>query len=180
MPVARNLYCFRGSLEGYPDPDNPFINHYLPWAIQSPMLATISLYVSASTLTATQQVDPKSLMVLKGQAIHALNQDLLSGSVSDEAISGVSQFILNEWYFGRTFDMEAHLKGLRQMVLIRGGFDALGVRGLLSKIALVYVSSDLSFPLDGPDASQLRLCHCDVARDFSVPPKRLPRQRERI
>jgi hypothetical protein len=79
---------------------------------------------------------------MKGEAIQTLNAYLRTpGSATDEAISAVSQLILNDWYFGGTQDMQAHLRGLRELVLMRGGFDTEGVHVLVSKTALVYVDA---------------------------------------
>lgn len=138
--VTYHLYRFKGSLDGYPDPDNPFVMYYVPWAIQSRLLAQVSLFIAAASLTVQKHVhiDHTALIALKGQAIHTLNHHLRSdGTVSDEAISAVTQLISNEWYFGETQDLQAHLRGLREMIRLRGGYDNLGMRGLVAKVALM-------------------------------------------
>jgi hypothetical protein len=66
-----------------------------------------------------------------------LNEYLRSkSSTNDEAITGVMQLILDEWYWGETNNLRAHLRGLREMIRIRGGFRHLGMNGLVSKLAI--------------------------------------------
>ncbi|KLU85429.1 hypothetical protein MAPG_04455 [Magnaporthiopsis poae ATCC 64411] len=132
------LYRFKGSFDGEPDPDNPFITTYVPWCIQSPLLARTSLYISARSLAERGFVDQSSTMRTKGEAISALNEHLQSEMwISDEAMAGVVQFISIEWFFGEPEVVRAHLKGLREMVRLRGGFPSHGVGALVTKVALV-------------------------------------------
>lgn len=67
-----------------------------------------------------------------------LNEHLQTrGSTTDEAIVGVMQLMLNEWYWGNMGDLRAHLSGLREMVRLRGGFASLGLGGLLARLVIV-------------------------------------------
>jgi hypothetical protein len=76
-------------------------------------------------------------MMYKGQAIQVLNDQLRSASsTSDEAIAGVVHLMLDEWYWGHVDDLQAHLRGLTEMVRLRGGFNDLGPHGLISKLAI--------------------------------------------
>ncbi|KAK4213670.1 hypothetical protein QBC37DRAFT_473101 [Rhypophila decipiens] len=135
---SKLLYHFKGSFDGDPDADNPFITDYVPWCIQSPLLAQTSLYISARSLTENQHVDRTYAMRLKGTAIHTLNTHLQSANwASDEALAGVVQFVSIEWFFGEPEVVLAHLRGLREMVRLRGGFTPVGVGGLVTKVALV-------------------------------------------
>ncbi|KAM7198809.1 hypothetical protein V8F33_004823 [Rhypophila sp. PSN 637] len=135
---SKLLYHFKGSFDGDPDADNPFITDYVPWCIQSPLLAQTSLYISARSLTENQHVDRTYAMRMKGTAIHTLNTHLQSANwASDEALAGVVQFVSIEWFFGEPEVVLAHLRGLREMVRLRGGFTPLGVGGLVTKVALV-------------------------------------------
>lgn len=132
------LSRFKGPLDGQPEPDNPFIVQYAPWCFQSPLLATVAVSVSATWLVRLRLMPAQAAMALKGQAIHTLNAYLRSpASATYEAISAVSQLILNDWYFGETRDMQAHLRGLRELVRLRGGFEDPGVNRLVSKTALL-------------------------------------------
>lgn len=138
MLVPELLYRFKGSFDGEPDPDNPYITTYVPWCIQSPLLARTSLYISARSLAERGFIDQSSTMRAKGEAISALNEHLQSEMwISDEAMAGVVQFISIEWFFGEPEVVRAHLKGLREMVRLRGGFPSHGVGALVTKVALV-------------------------------------------
>ncbi|KAB5580746.1 hypothetical protein GE09DRAFT_1083465 [Coniochaeta sp. 2T2.1] len=153
---VQHLYRFKGPLDGQPEPDNPFIDEYAPWCFQSPLLAPVALAVSATSLVQLRLMPSQAAMALKGQAIHTLNAYLRSpASATDEAISAVSQLILNDWYFGETRDMQAHLRGLRELVRLRGGFDEPGVNRLVSKTALLtdcFIAISLeNSPLNMPD-----------------------------
>ncbi|KAL8404635.1 hypothetical protein RB594_009479 [Gaeumannomyces avenae] len=133
------LYRFKGSFDGEPDPDNPFITTYVPWCIQSPLLARTSLYISARSLAERGFIDPSSTMRAKGEAISALNEHLRSEQhwIGDEVMAGVVQFVSIEWFFGEPEVVRAHLLGLREMVRLRGGFPSRGVGALVTKVALV-------------------------------------------
>ncbi|KAK0714690.1 hypothetical protein B0H67DRAFT_536573 [Lasiosphaeris hirsuta] len=135
---AKLLHHFKGSFDGDPDPDNPFVTDYVPWCIQSPLLAQTSLYISARSLGERQYIDDTSTMKLKGTAISTLNKHLQSEKwISDEALAGVVQFVSIEWFFGGPEVVQAHLRGLREMVRLRGGFSDRGVGALVTKVALV-------------------------------------------
>ncbi|KAL8367067.1 hypothetical protein RB595_007990 [Gaeumannomyces hyphopodioides] len=132
------LYRFKGSFDGEPDLDNPFITMYVPWCIQSPLLARTSLYISARSLAERGFIDQSSTMRAKGEAISALNEHLRSELwIGDEVMAGVVQFISIEWFFGEPEVVRAHLMGLREMVRLRGGFPSRGVGALVTKVALV-------------------------------------------
>lgn len=48
-------------------------------------------------------------------------------------------------------ELRAHLKGMRHMIQLRGGYQNLGLEGLLSKMVIVYCSSSDKLP--GSDSS---------------------------
>ncbi len=76
-------------------------------------------------------------MAYKSNAIQVLNEHIRSVSVpTDEGLTGVIQLIVDEWYWGDTNDLRAHLRGLREMIKVRGGFRTLGLHGLISKLAI--------------------------------------------
>ncbi|OAA65707.1 ketoreductase [Niveomyces insectorum RCEF 264] len=132
------LYHLKGSFDGVPDDDNPFLAHYVPWCVQSPLLVQTSLYVSAQPLAERGFLDEATTMHIKGNAIHVLNAYLRTAACADdEAMAAVAQFIALEFYYGSAAVMQAHLQGLRQMVLLRGGFPTSRVGALVTKIALV-------------------------------------------
>lgn len=105
------------------------------------MLAQIAIYTAACFLndTCPSVVDDTTAMTRKGDAICMLETHLrTTGPTTDEAIAGVMQLILNEWYWGGKKELEAHLGGLREMVRSRGGLANLGLGGLLAKLIIMY------------------------------------------
>ncbi|KLU86664.1 hypothetical protein MAPG_05676 [Magnaporthiopsis poae ATCC 64411] len=141
---------FKAALDGNPDPDkNQYVKFYVPFAIQTPLLAQVAIYTASCFLAETGHIDKTTSMSHKGRAIRMLNELLRSSqsSTSDEAITAVIQLILDEWYWGETTsDLRAHLRGLREMIRLRGGIRCLGMNGLVGKLAIVAdVAIALSF-----------------------------------
>ncbi|KAL8418761.1 hypothetical protein RB594_002101 [Gaeumannomyces avenae] len=140
---------FKTALDGNPDPEkNQYVKFYVPFAIQTPLLAQVAIYTASCFLHETGHMDKTTTMAHKGQAIRMLNELLRSSrsSTSDEAITAVLQLILDEWYWGETSDLRAHLRGLREMIRLRGGIRCLGMNGLVGKLAIVAdVAIALSF-----------------------------------
>jgi hypothetical protein len=138
--IVLKLLCrFKASLDGNPEPNHPIIKQYVPTCIQDPLLLQIVLYTSACFLGETGHVPRMIVMAHKGRAISMLNEHLRSDTfkTSDAAIAGVVQLIIDEWYWGETGDLRAHLRGLREMVRMRGGFHRLGMNGLLAKMIIL-------------------------------------------
>ncbi|KAM7199505.1 oleate activated transcription factor 3 [Naviculisporaceae sp. PSN 640] len=136
---------FKASLDGNPDASNPYIKYHVPYCVQSPLLQHVAIYTAAGLLSQTGHLESTVAMAHKGHAIKLLNEHLRSrASTSDEGIAGVVQLIVNEWYWGDTNDLRAHLRGLREMIKLRGGFRTLGLHGLISKLA---ITSDVAIAL---------------------------------
>ncbi|KAK1654780.1 hypothetical protein BDP81DRAFT_88509 [Colletotrichum phormii] len=159
------LSRFKASINGDPSPNNPFIRHYSPFCLQDPLVMRIILYTSACFLHETGDVRTDVLRTYKGQAIAMLNKNLTTDSSKsrasnttavtaedanssttpgtqkpgDAAIAGVIQLTVAEWYWGESDqDLRYHLMGLRDMIRLRGGFNQLGMDGLLAKNAIVH------------------------------------------
>ncbi|KAK6214654.1 hypothetical protein LQW54_004162 [Pestalotiopsis sp. IQ-011] len=111
----------------------------MPFCIHNPLLVQISIFTVACFLTETRQLDEQQSILIKGQTIRMLNERLRSteDAISDAAIAGVCQLIVNEWYWGDMDELRAHLKGMRHMIQLRGGYQNLGLEGLLSKMVIV-------------------------------------------
>jgi len=126
-------------MDGNPDPSNPIVKYYVPFAVQDPLLLQIALYTAACFLGETGHVPRTLVIYYKGKAISMLNDHLRSdtSNTSDAAIAGVVQLIVDEWYWGETHDLRAHLRGIREMVRIRGGLHRLGMSGLLAKLVIM-------------------------------------------
>jgi len=128
---------FKASIDGNPDSSNPYMKYHVPYCVQSPLLQHVAIYTASGLLSQTGHIKSTVAMSHKGHAIKLLNEHMQSRtSTSDEVIAGVVQLIVNEWYWGETNDLRAHLRGLSQMIKVRGGFRTLGLHGLISKLAI--------------------------------------------
>lgn len=149
-PDIKLISPFKASIDGHPDPSNPYIKYHVPYTVQSPLLVHVAIYTAACFLSETGHIDTTRAMDHKGFAIKLLNEHIRSTALpSDEGITGVIQLIIDEWLWGDVNDLRAHLRGLREMIKLRGGFRTLGMHGLISKLAITY-----AFPCSPP-------CHFD-------------------
>ncbi|KAL1906185.1 hypothetical protein Sste5344_008021 [Sporothrix stenoceras] len=147
---------FKSCLDGNPDPTNPYTRIYVPYCLQTPLLAQVAIYTSACFLHETGHLDKMVAVTHKGRAIDMLNAQLQGGSstsgdggpastsTSDDAITAVIQLVMDEWYWGQTQNLHAHLRGLREMIRLRGGLQNLGMNGLVRKLAM---ASDMAIAL---------------------------------
>ncbi|EAQ92261.1 hypothetical protein CHGG_00496 [Chaetomium globosum CBS 148.51] len=165
------LSQFTASLDGKPDASNPYIKYYVPYCINSQLLAHVAIYSAACFLTDTGHVERTVAMAHKGHVIKLLNEHIRSQlSPSDEVIAGVLQITLDEWLWGNINDLRAHLRGLRDMIKSRGGFRTLGLNGLISKLA---ISADIAIALSFEALPFLRGSPEFEFRDSSQIPLRL-------
>lgn len=134
----RLLSRFKANISGVPNPDNPFMQHWVPYLIQDPLLVNIVLFTSACFLNETGHLPKTVVTALRGIVYHSLNENLRNSKsqTSDAAIMAVAEMVLDEWYWGATQDLHAHMNGLRIMISMRGGFQDLGMHGLISKMVL--------------------------------------------
>ncbi|KAH8900975.1 hypothetical protein GQ53DRAFT_775682 [Thozetella sp. PMI_491] len=157
-PVVRFISQFNASLDGSPDATNVYVKYYVPYSIQTPLLAQGAIHTAACLLGETGHIDRTVAFSHKGRTIALLNEHLRSQpSTTDEAVAGVVQLITNEFYWGDMDDLHAHLRGLKEMIRMRGGFRNIGLHGVISKLA---ISSDIAIALateaapflqDGPE-----------------------------
>ncbi|KAG9232884.1 hypothetical protein BJ875DRAFT_379766 [Amylocarpus encephaloides] len=125
--VIRILSKHVSSIDGKPLP-NYYNDHWLPWAIRVPVLVHIALYNTACYQAELQRVPPgvsPSVIALKLQTINMLNSLLASADkcTRDEVAASVVYLTTNEWYFGTDENVQAHLRGLRELVRLKGGID---------------------------------------------------------
>ncbi|KAF3760978.1 hypothetical protein M406DRAFT_268085 [Cryphonectria parasitica EP155] len=144
--VVNFISRFKASLDSEPDVNsNPYMRQYVPFCLHSPLLIQTAIYTSACFQGEMGNIESTTAVAHKCRAIEMLTEHLQSrGSTTDEAIAGVMQLMLNEWYWGNTDDLRAHLTGLREMVRLRGGFGNLGLGGLLARLVIV---SDIAIAL---------------------------------
>ncbi|OAA61871.1 Zn(2)-C6 fungal-type DNA-binding domain protein [Niveomyces insectorum RCEF 264] len=169
---VRLLARFKACLDGQPDAANPYTRLFVPYCLQTPLLAQVAVYTAACFLHETGHLDKRAAVAYKGRAIQLLNAQLgapssttntttasssSSSSASplptDDAITAVLQLIMDEWYWGQADHLQAHLRGLREMVRLRGGLRYLGMNGLIAKLA---VASDMAIALSMEMAPSLQ------------------------
>lgn len=142
MPKDLQLLSrFKVSVDGSPAPNNPFMKFWVPFCVQDPLLLQIILFTSACFFSETGHI-PKTLAMLhKGKVYQMLNDRLRTEEVqiSDASILGVVQMVVDSWYWGGTTDLEAHIRGLKQMIQLRGGLINLGMHGYLAKTIIMSV-----------------------------------------
>ncbi len=135
--VVRLVSQFNASLDGSPDANNVYVKYYLPYCVQTPLLAQGAVYTAACLLAETGHIDRMVAISHKGKTMALLHEHLGSQpSTTDEAVAGVVQLVTNEFYWGDTADLHAHLRGLKDMIKMRGGLRNIGLHGLISKLAI--------------------------------------------
>ncbi|KAH8879023.1 hypothetical protein GQ53DRAFT_739394 [Thozetella sp. PMI_491] len=134
------------SLRTVSDKPDPYQRLILPLCAESPLLSQIFLYLGACFLAETGRLSPTKVMDAKGRAIHHLNVALrdTAPTAGDEVIVAIILIINNELCHGTTQYLMVHLRGLRDTIQQYGGLDALGMRGVLAKMA---ITSDLAAAL---------------------------------
>lgn len=139
--IHLQLLCrFKVSVDGNPDPNNAFMKYWVPCCVQDPLLLQIVLFTSACFFSETGHIPKTLAMMHKGRVYHMLNEQLQHEATmtSDTSILGVAQMVIDSWYWGATADLKAHIRGLKQMIRLRGGLDKLGLHGFLSKTVIIH------------------------------------------
>lgn len=79
-----------------------------------------------------------SLLALKSRALSAVNAALACPSrrTSDATIGAVAKLAAFEALAGNGAAFATHMRGLREMLKLRGGFGELGMEGLLERMIL--------------------------------------------
>ncbi|TLD26715.1 hypothetical protein PspLS_05284 [Pyricularia sp. CBS 133598] len=153
--LLRTYVKLASSFKSYLDGNNQNMTNSrielcMPFCVRTPLLTQVAIYTASCFLVETGTLDKTVAMAHKGLAIRMLNELLRSpaDSTSDEAIAAVIQMILDEWYWGDSSnDLQAHLRGLREMIRLRGGIQNLGMDGLVGKLAVV-VDSIIALSLE--------------------------------
>lgn len=133
------LSRFKVSIDGNPGPENAFMRHWVPLTIQDPLMLHVILYTSACFLKELGHVPKTLTMAYKGTVYQMLNKSLCTDKAqcSDGVVLAVSQLVIDEWYWGATSDLKAHMLGLKTIIRMRGGLQELGMHGFLAKLILL-------------------------------------------
>ncbi|CAH0051536.1 unnamed protein product [Clonostachys solani] len=135
----RLLCRFKGSVSGTLD-DNQLRNRWTNVMIQEPLLMKVTLFTSACFLNEIGFIPKSVVIALRGIIYTSLNEQLASrrDQISDATILAVCEMVMDEWFWGATEQLHAHMTGLRVMIQMRGGLRGLGMHGYLSKMILVH------------------------------------------
>lgn len=103
---------------------------WVPWTMKSPLLAQFAIFTASCYQSEIQRIPPQQSAVVLGyklKAIGMLNELLRSKDtcLSTEAMTAVNYLTTNEWYWSNFENVQAHLKGLKEIVRLRGGLGAL-------------------------------------------------------
>lgn len=128
------------SIDGIVTP-NYYNDHWVKWSIKSPLLAHIGILTAAMYQAEAQKIPPaQSAIALryKVKSIELLNEMLgdKTRATSTEAIAGVIFLLVNEWYWSNHEVVQRHMKGLEEMIRLRGGLDDLGISGFLRRMVI--------------------------------------------
>ncbi|KAG4440173.1 hypothetical protein IFR05_004318 [Cadophora sp. M221] len=172
------------SIDGHATP-NYYNDYWVPWSVKSPLLAYLGIFTAACYQAEALKISPsQSAVVLryKCKVISLLNGMLCNKetSTSTEAIAGVVYLAVNEWYWSNYENVQAHMKGLKEMVRLRGGLDQLGMDEFPKRMILLMdyhiscsYNCDPTFPHD-IEVSQNHPIHMNTP--FVPAPKDLPSQ----
>jgi hypothetical protein len=106
------------------------------------LLAYIFIFNASCIQAEARKIPPQKYAVSLGykvRAIALLNEMLRSRNMatSNEAIIGVVNLTTNEWNWSCYENVQAHMRGLREMVRLRGGLGALRMSGFLRKMIIL-------------------------------------------
>jgi len=136
------------SIDGHATP-NYYNDHWVPWSVKSPLLAYFGIFTAACYQAEALKISPsQSAVVLryKCKVISLLNQRLShkSTSTSMDTIAAVLYLAVHEWYWSNYDNILAHMKGLKEMVRLRGGLEDLGMSDFPRRMILLYDALPLS------------------------------------
>ncbi|RFU32064.1 hypothetical protein B7463_g4264, partial [Scytalidium lignicola] len=119
------LSPFMSSIDGKDSPSH-FNREWLPFMIQSPLVAYIGILTASYFDAAARGIEhEKSVDIIstKVKLISGINEYLKkqSKAISNDAISTVMSLAHNEWIYNEENVVIAHMKGLREMIRLRGG-----------------------------------------------------------
>ena len=108
-------------------------------ALTEPACFQVILLTSASHFAMINNMQRAAqLLSLRQDSLRLINQLLRDNieACNDGAIAAVAKMASWEAQFGSKDIYEVHMRGLRRMVKLRGGFDKLGLDGLLMRMVL--------------------------------------------
>ncbi|KAH8891632.1 hypothetical protein GQ53DRAFT_648249, partial [Thozetella sp. PMI_491] len=124
---------------GLPHRSNAYLHSFIPFSLQEPVLAEISIYMASCFLITTGKLDRSGFIQAKCRALQQLNEMLASKvyATSDTAVVAVAKMIFADLCYGEVEYTSMHLRGLREMIRIRGGLSSLGMGGVITQMVVV-------------------------------------------
>jgi hypothetical protein len=110
--------------------------------MKSPLLAYLAIFTASCYQSEAQKIPPSQSAVVLGyklKSISLLNEMLRNKETStcSEAITAVTYLVTSEWYWSNYENVQAHMRGLKEMVRLRGGLGDLGMNGFLRKMIIL-------------------------------------------
>lgn len=129
------------SIDGNVKP-NYYNDTWVPWCMKSPLLAYLAIFTASCYQSEAQRIPPPQSAVVLGyklKTIGLLNEMLRNKETATctEAITAVGYLVTNEWYWSNYENVKAHLKGLKEMVRLRGGLGELGKNNFQRKMVIL-------------------------------------------
>ncbi|KIX09325.1 uncharacterized protein Z518_00404 [Rhinocladiella mackenziei CBS 650.93] len=125
---------------------------WFPLVINSPLVFQVIVLFSASHYAAQRQdrAFAETILSLKQCALTGIRQSLSvrKGSmVRDELIAATAKMASYEAIYGTEQAYHSHMKGVEEMVKVRGGLHTLGLDGLMSRL-LIFIDTNSAFLLN--------------------------------
>ncbi|KAH6662300.1 hypothetical protein B0J14DRAFT_308034 [Halenospora varia] len=135
------------SLDGQNTP-RAFRKEIVPWVVQSPLMPEIAVLTSLSFEARLQGLEPAKYpkaLAIRGRILSLLNQHLKHDhkNVYVEAIHAVIHLVQLEWNWGEHANMWAHMKGIKEMIRLQGGFE--NIKDPLLRKILILIDYQIAY-----------------------------------
>ncbi|KEY68230.1 hypothetical protein S7711_04764 [Stachybotrys chartarum IBT 7711] len=132
------LSRFKASVDGNLEGKSHFMECWLPFCLQDTLLLQIVLSTSASFAYEVGCIPKPVSLQYRGAVYRRLQEHMANlTTVSDSLILALTQLQTDSWYWGCTEDLHTHRRGLRSLLVYRGGLQNLGLQGFLARAVLV-------------------------------------------
>lgn len=135
IQVLKVITKYVAAIDGGPK-QNFYNDTWVLWAMKSPLLAHLAIFTALCYQSEAQNIPPAQSTVVLGyklKSISLLNQMLRNKetSLSLESITAVVFLAINEWYWCSYDNVEAHMRGLREMARLQDGLGDPGINWFL-------------------------------------------------
>ncbi|KAL8739363.1 MAG: hypothetical protein Q9190_007838 [Brigantiaea leucoxantha] len=125
----------------YPGNRGSLRSKWFPMVITDTATLDVIILIAASHYATFNMIPrgPEILYRLRHNALCSINKAVKASNgnpVTDQLIGAVAKMASYEAMFGTAASYHVHMKGLMQMVALRGGIETLGLEGLLARMLL--------------------------------------------